>query len=164
MRRSALCQTLRDKSEFKGEITQGRFRLRSGSWSHCYTQMLKITQRGKRPVRRCAYLSSISFRVLFRHPHKQIWPRETVWKHQTETTTDWIYIREPPTDRCLLDFAHHFKSKYRRIKTPTCNETTPHASSSSSTQMNQKKIIIEDPSAWITSSSSFVPKGSQSSP
>lgn len=32
--------------------------------------MLKITQRGKRPERRCAYLSSISFRVLFRHPHK----------------------------------------------------------------------------------------------
>lgn len=161
MRRSALCQTLRDKSEFKGEITQGRFRLPSGSWSHCYTQKLKITQRGKWPVRRCAYLSSISFRVLLRHPHKHRSDLARLSENirLKQQQTGFILESHPRTDACstlpTISNRNADALKHRRVMKLPFMPPPP--------QPKWIKKIIEDRSSWMTSPSSFRPKGSQSS-
>lgn len=98
MRCMAPCQIHRDNSEVIGRITQRRFRVCLGSWSHCYRQMLKITQRGKQSARRCAYLSSISLSVLFMHKHKHRTDPARLSENSRQKQQQWIYIAKPPTD------------------------------------------------------------------
>lgn len=134
-------QTLRDKSEVRDRITHRRSRVYLGSWSHCYRQMLKITQREKQSARRCAYLSSISLSVLFMHPHKHRTDPARLSENirQKQQQSEFILQSHPRTDAgsALLNVSNQGSDS----NIHTCDVTIHHAFSSS-IQMNESIRII----------------------
>lgn len=122
--------------------------------------MLKITHRGKRPERRRAYLSSISFKILFMHPHKHRTNLARLSENirLKQQQTGFILESHPRTDagETLLNISN------RGNDIKTHDKTALHASASS-IQMNQKGLLSKIDLAGISSPYVFIPKWSQCS-
>lgn len=120
--------------------------------------MLKITRRGKESARRCAYLSSISVSVFFMQPHNNRTDPARLSENirQKQQQSECILQSHPQTDAGPAPLN---VSKWgNHINIHTCDVTTHHASSSSSSiQMKELVSMAMSPLCLYTRSVPLFP-------